>query len=266
MRWPCLTPPPAAFLTMGLIAEVSEGILGRARQGPACQIPAGLRSLQAWTLPSGLQHSHCALSSLWGLGPWRTSWGSSSNHHAGWCWGPLSCSEVEASCCGLTGRKGRQPLRLQKTSLWNPTEQMTAGSNLTSAAYPRRGCPPTAMSATMATHLKAGMGKSIPPSTWIPSPPNTEKGARLCTEIRLPANRRYLEAQWPKRCRGSQGSPRPWRMTPGLLWQLVRRRLMPRGIAWLTPCCSAPQLTVVKAMQNPGTSAQKSWRLWRRWR
>lgn len=164
---------------------------------------------------------------------------------------------MEASCCGLRGRKGRPPQRLQKTSLRNPTDQMTAGSNPTSAAFLKRSCPPTAVSAAVGTHPKASMERPIPPSTWTPLPPNTEKGAWLCTEIPLPANRRYLGPQCPKRCKGSQESPRPWRMTPGLLWQLVQRRSTPRGIMWLIPCFSVPQSITVQAMRSPGTLAQK---------
>lgn len=44
MGWPCLTPPPVAFLTMGFIAEVSEGILREGEAGAylpdICRAPA----------------------------------------------------------------------------------------------------------------------------------------------------------------------------------------------------------------------------------
>lgn len=262
MWWPPSTPPPAAFLIMGFIAEAAGGILGRVSRGLPARRPWGACSFKHE--PYHLGSSTVSLSSavllalLLGVGSWRPSWSSSSSHHARWCWELSSCLEAEASCCGLRGRgEGRQPLSLQKMSHQKATKQMTTGSNLTLAAFLMRNWPPTNVSVktTMPPNLGVGMERLTPLFAWILFPPSKARWAQLCPGSPSPASTRCLGLRGSKRPTKNLENPHPQMRAYGPRWLLVPRRLIPRGSAWLTPCCSEPQLTITQATWSPRTSS-----------
>jgi hypothetical protein len=194
MWWPPC-PTPNCFPHNRAHSEVAGGNLGKARLGKVpARHPWGAYPFkhEPYHLGSPLPvHSSLCLP---GVGSWRPSWSSSTNHHARLCWGPCSCWEVEALCCGPRGRgAGRHFPSLHKTSFQNPIEQMTAGSNLTLAASPKRSCTTmimsTPMPATMVSSLRVGAERPAPRSTWRPSQPGEGKEAQLCTGNPSPAGR-----------------------------------------------------------------------------